>query len=215
MGHVSKNIGGITTTPRMIEEKGPVYEFVNEATQKQAMLFLQQQLFTTPKWLLDKKLYSVTGSGDMTTISNLQQNVLNRLLSNSTLDKLLQSEAYDPTKAYTANEMIADLSKGIWSEIYVKAPIEIYRRNLLKAYAERLINLVIPSLDNNPAPGTGAQMQSSSVNKTTDVISILKGHMKNLAAQIKVAKTAVPDNATRLHLEDIYDRLQEASEGKR
>ena len=79
---------------------------------------------------------------------------------------------------------------------------------------ERLINLVVPSLDFNAAPGTGAQMQSSAVNKTTDALSILKGHMKNLAAQIKVAKTGVTDNATRLHLEDIYDRLQEALDNK-
>ena len=113
MGHVSKNIGGIMTTPRMNDEKGPVYEFVNKTTQKQAMQFLQQQLFTTPKWLLDKKLYSLTGAGDMSTISGLQLGILNRLLSNATLDKLLQSEAFDPTKAYTATEMITDLSKGI------------------------------------------------------------------------------------------------------
>ena len=78
-----------------------------------------------------------------------------------------------------------------------------------------MINLVVPSLDSNPAPGTGAQMQSSAVTKTTDALSILKGHMKNLAAQIKVAKTSAPDNATRLHLEDIYDRLQEALENKK
>jgi hypothetical protein len=55
MGHVVKNIGGITTTPRTVEENGTEYEFVPKATQKEAMQFLQQQLFNTPKWLIDKK----------------------------------------------------------------------------------------------------------------------------------------------------------------
>jgi hypothetical protein len=53
LGHVSKNIGGITTTPRTVEEKENVYQFVNKSTQKEAIRFLQQQLFTTPTWLLD------------------------------------------------------------------------------------------------------------------------------------------------------------------
>jgi hypothetical protein len=67
MGHVSKNIGGIMTTPRMIEEKGPVYEFVNKThPRSRPCNFLQQAIIYYTKWLLDKKLFSLTGAGDMT-----------------------------------------------------------------------------------------------------------------------------------------------------
>ena len=51
MGHVAKYVGGIMETPKMVEEQGPVYEVVPKAKQKEAVEFLNKQLFTTPSWL--------------------------------------------------------------------------------------------------------------------------------------------------------------------
>ena len=105
LGHVSKNIGGITTTYRNVEEPGSVLEFVPEATQKEAMKFLQTQLFTTPVWLLDKKLFALTGVGDMNSIAALQSSVLNHMLNGATIEKLVQFEAHDPSKFNTTEEV--------------------------------------------------------------------------------------------------------------
>ena len=62
MGHVTKNIGGVKTTPSSVEESKVVYEYVSKNTQKEAVNFLQEQLFTTPKWLLDKNLMAYAGA---------------------------------------------------------------------------------------------------------------------------------------------------------
>jgi hypothetical protein len=211
VGHVTKNIAGITTTYKVIEQPGPSAEFVSRATQQEAMQFLQQQLFTTPTWLIDKKLFALTGAGDMNMIASLQSPVLNSLLSGSTIDKLLQFEAYDPAKAYTATAMLNDLKKGIWGELADARSIDVYRRNLQKLYVEKLTSLVKPVA---PSASPIPIMQAPGLSRTNDAGSIVKGHMKALAAEIKKVLPVVKDTETRWHLQDVHDRLMNALDPK-
>ncbi|MGZ3924572.1 MAG: zinc-dependent metalloprotease, partial [Flavisolibacter sp.] len=178
MGHVSKNIGGIYTTPRMTDERGVVVEFVSKAKQKEAMQFLQDQLFKTPKWIIDNNIADYTNDNKLTIISSLQSGTLSRLVSNTTLNKLFRFEAEQPTNAYTATEMLTDLRKGVWSELAAKQPIDIYRRNLQKSYVEALDHLI------NPDPMSGIQISfggaiTPTINpRTTDAISIAKAQLR-------------------------------------
>jgi len=207
MGHVTKNIGGIKTTPGMVEQSKPVYEYVPKNTQKEAVDFLQQQLFTTPKWLLDKNLISFAGAGSMSTISNIQNSVLDKIMSNNTINKLLEFEAVNSAKAYTVTRLFADLQKGIWSELNTHKPIDIYRRNLQKIYAQKLIDLVKPVVKGDGSPHAAA-------NELNDGLSIVKGQVKSLVAEIKKALPSVKDDNSRLHLQDEMERLQNALDPK-
>lgn len=214
MGHAAKNIGGICTTPKMVEEAGTVVEFVPEIKQKEAMQFLQQQLFTTPKWIVDNTISDYTGSNKLTTISNIQNNILNRLISNTTFNKLFRFEA-ESNNAYTATEMLNDLRKGIWSELAAHRPIDIYRRSLQKSFVESLNKIV------NPEPVTGVQLSfggrssgAAENNKTTDGISIAKAQLRTLSSEIRAALPAYKDAASRAHLQDVLDRIKEALETK-
>ncbi len=56
LGHVSKYIGGQMETPKTAEQSGAVYEVVAKKDQKEAMKFLNENVFTTPQ-LADKKRY--------------------------------------------------------------------------------------------------------------------------------------------------------------
>src|SRR5690606_5992537 len=58
MRHVAKYVGGVMETPKTIEQEGPVYEIVSEAKQKEAVEFLNKQLFNTPTWLINEEIYS-------------------------------------------------------------------------------------------------------------------------------------------------------------
>ncbi|MBC7651745.1 MAG: zinc-dependent metalloprotease, partial [Deinococcales bacterium] len=58
MGHVSKSVGGITETFKSVDEKGDVYEVVSKAYQKEAVSFINKQLFQTPKWLVAKDIWN-------------------------------------------------------------------------------------------------------------------------------------------------------------
>ena len=75
MGHVAKYVGGILETPKMVEEAGPVYEIVSKAQQKEAVDFLNKNLYATPSWLINKEIFSRTGGNALTTIGN---NFINR-----------------------------------------------------------------------------------------------------------------------------------------
>lgn len=206
MGHVAKSIGGIYTTPKMVEEAGMVVEFVPEAKQKEAMQFLQAQLFKTPKWIVDNTISNYTGSNKLSTIGNVQTNILNRLISNNTLNKLFRFEAESNT-AYTATEMLTDLRKGIWSELAARQPIDIYRRALQKSFVESLGRII------DPQPAAGLQISfgspASTSNKTSDAISIAKAQLRTLAAEIRAALPAYKDANSRAHLQDVLDRINE------
>ena len=213
MGHVTKNIAGIYTTPSMVEQATPIISFVPKAKQKEAVSFLQAQLFTTPTWLMDKKLYSFIGTGDMKTIASLQNAQLSRLISTSTISKLLDFEAYSPSQAYTATELFNDLKSGIFSELKTGKSIDIYRRNLQKMYAEKMIAILKPS--NQGAAGAMAAAFGGSAGpniNAMDHLSIVKGHVRGLLADIRTALPKTTDPASKLHLQDVSDRLKEALE---
>jgi len=174
------------------------------------MQFLQENLFTTPSWLIQKNIASLTGTNAMTTISNVQGTILNRLLSNGTFNKLFRYEASGDANAYTVSDMVTDLRKGIWGELSSRKTIDIYRRNLQKVFVERLITNLTPD-DNAPvAPLAAFGISSPNYSKTTDAISIVKSQLRNLQSEIRAALPAYKDAASRAHLQDINDRITAA-----
>jgi hypothetical protein len=140
----------------------------------------------------------------------LQSNVLAKIISPATIDKLINFETFEPLKAYTAAEMLNDLKKGIWSELVGSKSIDIYRRNLQKLYVEKLTSLVKPASASSSSNG----QQQAELSKVNDAASVVKGHMRLLASEIKKALPAVKDTATRWHLQDVQDRLMDALDPK-
>jgi hypothetical protein len=190
MGHVLKNIGGMYETPKTTEQSGPEFELEDKAKQKRAMVFLQEQLFTTPTWLMDNQLYSVSRA-DFNDVVSIQNQVLQALLDGKKIDMLLQEEESFPGKAYTATEMLHDLHQGIFSELAAGKPVSVYRRNLQKAYVDNIIALLAPKTSN-----TG-----------NDALSIVKSHARMLETELKKAAVLYPEGITRDHFVDLAERL--------
>lgn len=111
---------------------------------------------------------------------------------------------------------MTDLRKGIWSELATRKPIDIYRRNLQKAYLEQLIGYL--RSDDKPvvsvSSGRGGFSFSSDYSKTTDAISIVKAQLRTLQNEIRAALPAYKDAASRAHLQDVNDRIKEVLEVK-
>jgi hypothetical protein len=213
MGHVAKYVGGIMETPKMVEEQGAVYEIVPAAKQKEAVDFLNRQLFATPSWLINQEVYSRIGTNGLTQIGRIQDNVLGRLLGTRTLTKLVEAESALGNEAYQITELLADLKKGIWSELGGKQarPIDIYRRNLQKSYVLILANLVNPPPNTGlvftlgGSPGTG----STAIDKS-DIKSVVRAHLAGLRNEVAAAATASSDLMTRYHLQDVAKRIDNA-----
>ncbi|HUS00459.1 MAG TPA: zinc-dependent metalloprotease [Chitinophagaceae bacterium] len=212
MGHVSRNVSGIYKTPKVIEDAGPVYEYEPKAKQAEAVAFLNQQLFTTPTWLINKDIFERTGSNPLTVIGNIQDGVLNRLFSANTLNKLIIAEAATGNNAYKITDLFADLKQGIWTEVNTKKPIDVYRRNLQKSYVNILNNLLNPP----PAPvtaqpaggGRGSGPEPVNTDKS-DIKSVVRAHLAALKSEISSAAITA-DPMTKYHLQDISKRIDKA-----
>jgi len=213
LGHVAKYIGGIMETPKSVEQQGPVYEIVSEAKQKEAVDFLNKQLFATPTWLIQKDLFERTGASGLTIIGGIQDNILNRILASRTLNKLIEAEATLGANAYQITELFSDLKKGILTELPTRKPVDIYRRNLQKSYINTLCNLANP-----PKPTTssvnGFTITTSSSADKSDVSSVLRGHLTSLKSEINTAAAGTADMMTKYHLQDLSKRIDNALNAK-
>jgi hypothetical protein len=207
MGHVAKNIGGIYETPKTVEQAGVVYERVPAATQKEAFAFLDKNLFTTPSWLLDRQILDNTGINALQLIGRSQETILNRLVGNAVLAKLVAAEAADGQTAYTVTDLFTGLHDAIFRELKVNASVDVYRRNLQKIYVEQVIELLKP-----PAAPASAGSQARSAPAAPppipdDVRSVAKAQLRALNEMIKPAIPAASDTLTRYHLQDLSDRI--------
>jgi hypothetical protein len=210
LGHVAKFVGGIMETPRMVEEQGPVYEIVAEAKQKEAVEFLNKQIFTTPTWLLNEDIFSRTGMAGLTVVGGLQDNVLNSLLSNRVLNNLVNADATLGNSAYQLTELLGDLKKGIWSELAAKKPVDIYRRNLQKSYISILSNIINPPSGQSVTIAPGVTINLSTGADKSDIISVVRAHLSALKNEVNAAAMAIVDPMTKYHLQDVSKRIDKA-----
>ncbi|NCI51664.1 zinc-dependent metalloprotease [Sediminibacterium roseum] len=214
MGHVSRNVGGIYETFKSIEEPGDVYEPTPKAIQKDAVSFINKQLFATPTWLLDKNILNKIAQPATTErIQTLQVSTLRSLLDGTRLGRLTTSANRFGAGTYTADELVTDVQSEVFSELASRKPIDNYRRNLQKEFVEQLITL------GNPPPPVTQQLApgisiTTGISKTTDVTSIAKGHLRSLQSEASAAAAASTDKMTKYHLQDIADRIKKALDPK-
>ncbi len=212
LGHVSKYVGGIMETPKRVEEQGGVYEIVAEAKQKEAIDFLNKQIFATPTWLLNQEIFDKTGMNGINTVGYLQDNVLTRILSSSTLVKMVNAEGALGDKAYQLTELFSDLKKGIWGELVTKKSIDIFRRNLQKSYISNLLALLKnPSF---PSVGAGIVIIISGGTDRNDIQSVVRGHLTGLKTEMQTASSGMGDLMTKYHLIDLVKRVDNALNAK-
>ncbi len=209
MTHAAKNIGGMKTTPKSIEQGGVIHEFVPKATQKEAMAFLQENLFTTPEWLINRRYSLLTGVDPYSTISLLQEAQLDRLFNRAIGYGFLKFEAWKGDDAYTLPEMWNDLKKGIWSELNTHKPIDIYRKSLQKSYVDKLSFMITgPSSRSEASPMMVSTMPMSA--RYNELPGLAKAHGKQLVAEIKAAMPFYSDARTKAHLQDMIDLINAA-----
>lgn len=213
IGHVTYNFGGVYETLKKNSQAGSVYEFVSKETQKEAFDFLNKQVFSTPTWLINKDVQTKTNNNIGVTILSLQESALNKLLSTTTMNKMVTAESAIGNNAYTVNDLLGDLKQSVFTELTNKKAIDFYRRNLQKSYVERLGSLL------NPAPAQGIQSfgfggTPSLDVKKSDILSYLKGHSKELKASIDAVAGTAADKSTKYHLQDLSDRLKKILDPK-
>ncbi|TXI64050.1 MAG: DUF5117 domain-containing protein [Flavobacterium sp.] len=209
MGHVTKNVGGIYETPKTYDMEGNKYEVVPSAIQNEAVAFLNEQLFKTPKWLLDQNVLSkIKPENGVEAIKSIQDGTLSSLLAGDRLVRLLETSSQNKAN-YSVDELMSDLRKGIFSEIRANAPIDIYRRNLQKLFVSKLIE-TMSTEKTNVTFFSGRRI----VLADTDIPSIARGQLNELKNQLKVAAAGSADRLTKFHLNDLVARIENAMKPK-
>ncbi len=208
MGHVSNNIGGVYEHNKTYEQEGAVYTPVSKEHQKNSMAFVQDQLFKTPKWMLDQDLFNkIEYSGSVERLRSIQVRTLNNILSLGKMARLIENETANGNRAYTLPYMMRDLRNGIWSELRNGSKIDTYRRNLQKAHVDRLGYLMTVE-NQKKQPDFGGYQKSTIVNTSqSDIRSVVRAELNTVKRTAKNAVSRTPDAMSKYHLLDVIERI--------
>ena len=207
MGHVTANIGGVYEEYKTADQEGAVYTQVTKAKQEEALQFLIDELFETPTWMLDENIFSKTEfSGAIERVRGLQARTLNNVLDAGRMARMIENETLNgASKAYTLINMMRDVRKGVWSEIYAGRSIDTYRRNLQRAYLDRL-DYLLNEAKNQRGANSGYYKKTGININQSDVKSVARGELKRLQRDVKAASRK-GNTLTRYHLQDVVDRI--------
>ncbi|WP_394908047.1 zinc-dependent metalloprotease [uncultured Mesonia sp.] len=207
MGHVTANIGGIYEHYKTYDQEGAVYTHVDKEKQKRAMAFLQQHLFTTPDWMLDKDIFNkIEYDGSVERIRAYQVRTLNNLLDFGRMARLIENENINEN-AYGLLDMMTELRAGIFSELAQGKTIDVYRRNLQRAYVDRMQYLMTEKQNKIPSRLRSWINQSGINVAQSDIRPVVRAELNNLNRQAQRAISRTSDRMSRYHLQDLVERI--------
>lgn len=202
--HVATNIGGVYQDRLASDQEGYNYTPVPKAYQKKAMAFMNDNAFSTPDWLLDEDiLRRIEASGAVERIKNLQAGLLSATMNPGVMSRLTEQSAFS-NDAYSLYEMLEDLRRGIWSEVYRNRSVNTYRRSLQREYISYVANLF-----ENDSYGFGSNQVDI---KDSDIRAALRAELMQLQTDIQRARTNIRSRSTRAHYDDISKRIDEILE---
>ena len=215
MGHVANNVGGVYEYDKTYDQEGVVYTHVPKQRQQAAIHFLDRQLFTTPTWMIDREIIGRVGSTIIVgLIRGLQGYSLNTLFDGDRMNRMMENEALNGTKAYALSDMFLDTRNAIFREVPQGQPIDSYRRNLQRAYIDKMGAIMaetgsawnqsdIKALARMTLDATAKDI-TSNMKKMKDDMS--KAHLKDLLARIDMAKdtdASSSKNRARTSLQEV------------
>ncbi|MBX7154641.1 MAG: zinc-dependent metalloprotease [Bacteriodetes bacterium] len=209
IGHVANNVGGVYGTYKNAGQAGKVYEAVPKERQKQCVAFIADKVFTTPTMFLNEEiLRRIEPSGSSDRVQRLQTGVLNTLLSNDKLSRLVEYSSMNANN-YTVQELFDDVEKAVFSELAGKTFTgDIYRRNLQRQYVNVMIAKITPPSAPTVSPGQFVFTFPGSNVYQTDVRAIARMQLDNLKA--KLAKATGADAVTKAHIKDLMVMIDNA-----
>ena len=197
ISHVIANVGGVYETRKTADQEGVVYDPVPKEKQKAAVDFLNKHAFTTPEWLLDQNILDrIEASGAIERIQSLQSRSLENLLDEERLKRMVENEQVNGNDAYSAIQLMNELRKGIFSELYNSRQADAYRRNLQRSYVDIAAGYVqlLKGENNNDI-------------LKSDIIALMRGELEQLRSDLTARRNRTGDSLTRYHWNDLIARI--------
>ena len=209
--HVATLVGGGSLQYKSGSQPGAVFTPMSRERQAEAVKFINEAVFRTPTYLIRPDIAArIEPSGMITRINGAQSRVLNALLDNGRMNRLLEQEALNERTAYPLAQLLDDVRRGIWAEIYQGSPnADAYRRELQSDFLAAIDSkLNPPAAAAAPAPGGGGGFGAPAANTlSADARSHLRGTLSTLRSDIQRAIPRTTDRSTRLHLEGAVHRI--------
>jgi hypothetical protein len=188
MGHVTNNIGGIYENYKTADQEGAVYSHVDKDHQKACLLFINEQLFETPEWLISPEINDkIQASGIIERINSVQTKSLNSILSTSRMQRMIENESLNGNDAYKLTSMMRDLRTGIWKELNTGKNIDTYKRNLQRAHVSRLESLITSK-------------------SSSDIKAISRAELVTLRNLVR-SRIGSRNAITNIHLKDMVEQI--------
>ena len=200
INHVVTNVGGVYETRKTSNQEGVIYKPVPQEKQQAAVNFLNEHAFSTPEWLLNQEILArIESSGAIERVQKLQSRALNNLLDEERLKRMITNEQVNGEKAYSAVEMMDDLRKGIFRELYNSSKVDAYRRNLQRAFVDEALAYV-------------AKVEEKEQNEISqsDIVALMRGEMEQLRRDLRSRRGRVRDSLTSYHWNDLIARIDKA-----
>ena len=134
------------------------------------------------------------------------------------MDRMIEFEALasNGRDVYPLADMLADVRRGIWTEVSSGAQIDAVRRNLQRSYLELFdtkLNGTRPV--QGVPPGQGPAVVIGPQRTSSDARALLRGELSTLDGQIAAALPRVRDRVTRYHLLDVRHEIRRILEPER
>ena len=192
MAHVVPIIGGFDSQQRHGGQQGVRFFPISKERQMEALAFLNKNAFETPEFMIKPEiLRRIEPAGVLARVNSSQSRILSGLINLDRVQRLIEQEAIDGKEAFSATDFLAQLRKGVFSELgSASVAIDAYRRNLQRSFIEI----------------AGSRIKAATTAQS-DASAMLRGELKVLDTELKRASGKAGNAATRYHLQDARDRI--------
>jgi hypothetical protein len=197
-GHVVTNVGGVYEYRKTGDQAGFIFVPVERDRQTRAVAFLNTHLFQTPNWLVSNEvLQRIQPAGVLDRVRNLQTGALNRLFDADRLSRIAEAEATQGAAAYSLEDLFEDTRESIFSEIRTRRATDAFRRNLQKAYLEKMLDL----------------LQAKDGNLPQDARALAFDTLEDLEEELRKGARNSRDEVSESHFRLLLHRVKEAIRG--
>ena len=193
MGHVCRQIGGVKSVVKSVEQAGDVYSYDTRERQQRALSWLDRNVLTEPTWLTSPSYGARIGMPQL-RVRPTVASAVDYLTSSTMFDRLAANAAQQPAaRAYSPTTYADDLARTLFRETQSGARLSAWRM-----YVQlRAVNNLIAAYKND-ASGDGHAYVTALLTK--------------LRTRLDAARSA--DAGTRAHYADLSRRIRLALEGK-
>jgi hypothetical protein len=131
-GHVIGQIGGMMREFKTIDQQGDIFTAQPKAKQKAAIAYLDRNVFTEPTWLISNDYMMRLTNDPQEFTSTIGTTAVVRLMT-----KVINGNL---NKEYTADELLADLTRILFKETTNGRNVSDYRIALQSSFVNQLIS---------------------------------------------------------------------------